>query len=63
MPEMQKITVTAPVLIEVAAPVAAGPQIAVREVEGGVVLDVPREVKAQLIQFGWMPPLDTMAGE
>lgn len=54
---MQKITITAPVLIEVQSPPVAG-SITVREVDGGVVLDVPREVKAQLIQFGWQPPID-----
>jgi hypothetical protein len=36
----------------------AGPQIAVREVDGGAVLDVPGEIKAQLIQFGWLPPVE-----
>lgn len=32
--------------------------IKVREVDGGVVLDVPSDVRKQLIEFGWMPPVD-----
>jgi len=29
-----------------------------REVDGGVVLDVPAETRNLLIQFGWAPPQD-----
>lgn len=36
-------------------PPASG--IAVREVEGGQVLDVPRPVKQLLIEHGWLPPV------
>ena len=44
-------------------PVPVGTQIAVREVDGGVVLDVPRALAETLIQFGWQPPVDTLVGE
>lgn len=37
-------------------PPAAG--ITLRETDGGVVLDVPRQVKAQLIEHGWLPPVE-----
>lgn len=30
--------------------------VTVREVDGGVHLDVPREVYNTLVQFGWLPP-------
>lgn len=54
----QKITVPVTLTIEVAPPPPPEHGIKMREVPGGVVLDVPPDVRKQLIQFGWMPPVD-----
>lgn len=58
MPDVQKIAVTAPIVVEVLAPAAPSHGIKVREVDGGAVLDVPKDVRRRLIEFGWLPPVD-----
>lgn len=42
---------------------ATSDRVRVREVDGGAVLDVPRDLAKTLIEFGWQPPVDTAAGE
>lgn len=54
----QRITVPLTVTIEVNPPPAPEHRIKVREVAGGAVLDVPKDVRRQLIEFGWLPPVD-----
>lgn len=40
-------------------PAAKTPGVHVREVDGGAVLAVPTETRQLLIEFGWLPPVDT----
>lgn len=46
-----------------APPLPLSRRVLTREVDGGAVLDVPRDVRAELIKFGWLPPVDEAVAE